>query len=606
MQVPTPSLLSVIASASASAAIDVVRRKAHVLGVVVLCMGAIVRPVRAATTFNVKTVAELRAAVVSVNGGAGGDKIVLAPGVYNLSTGDLPTLQQDVTIQGDPSAATVLVGGTFSSWIFAIRATNFSIENLTLQKTNYGITYEGRGVFSATGLTITESRVGFDAGDSGGVVYLTNSTIANNTGTGVSVSCGELHMTNVTVSNNNVGLDSNCGQRMNVTNSLIVANRRDCGFFASTILKALASLDSDGSCKTRAIALGGGFTTTSTPGLSPLANNGGPTMTQAIAATSPAFKAGNLASCPAKDQRGFFRRPGPFCDIGAYQLGAKPALGNTPIGSNVSVSPAPGVTLTFSSVTTAGDTVAPTGGPPPPTGFKSDGLVYDISTTAVFAGSVQVCLPYNPSGFVAPQLPAVYHYEIIPPLPGQFWVNRTTSVDAVNHIVCATVTSLSPFAVFVTIPFASFKARVEIDRQLEDDVPAGDSFEVEGRGVLGQTSDGVVPDTETVTLSLGALSLTIPPGSFVKTIDKDEHRGRHDRDRNRERDDDDVRITYRFRGMIAGVWLKAEIEQGPKHAFRFRFEGWQANFGLTVNPVTVGLVIGDDVGQVVVRAGIEE
>ncbi len=59
------------------------------------------------------------------------------------------------------------------------------------------------------------------------------------------------------------------------------------------------------------------------PMLKPLANNGGPTLTQALPRSSPAVNAGGLpssSSCPAADQRGESRPWGPACDIGAFEL----------------------------------------------------------------------------------------------------------------------------------------------------------------------------------------------------------------------------------------------------------------------------------------------
>jgi len=59
------------------------------------------------------------------------------------------------------------------------------------------------------------------------------------------------------------------------------------------------------------------------PMLKPLADNGGPTMTQALPRSSPAVNSGGLpasSSCPAADQRGESRPWGPACDIGAYEL----------------------------------------------------------------------------------------------------------------------------------------------------------------------------------------------------------------------------------------------------------------------------------------------
>jgi fibronectin-binding autotransporter adhesin len=54
--------------------------------------------------------------------------------------------------------------------------------------------------------------------------------------------------------------------------------------------------------------------------LGPLQDNGGPTQTMAIAATSPAFNQIPQAMCPAPfDQRGLHRPQGPRCDIGAFE-----------------------------------------------------------------------------------------------------------------------------------------------------------------------------------------------------------------------------------------------------------------------------------------------
>ena len=59
------------------------------------------------------------------------------------------------------------------------------------------------------------------------------------------------------------------------------------------------------------------------PMLGPLADNGGPTMTQALPRSSPAVNAGGrtgTSSCPGTDQRGLSRLWGPACDIGAFEL----------------------------------------------------------------------------------------------------------------------------------------------------------------------------------------------------------------------------------------------------------------------------------------------
>lgn len=62
------------------------------------------------------------------------------------------------------------------------------------------------------------------------------------------------------------------------------------------------------------------------PLLGPLADNGGFTLTHALGAGSPAIDAGDPATCPATDQRGFPRPidgdglDGPRCDMGAFEL----------------------------------------------------------------------------------------------------------------------------------------------------------------------------------------------------------------------------------------------------------------------------------------------
>lgn len=63
------------------------------------------------------------------------------------------------------------------------------------------------------------------------------------------------------------------------------------------------------------------------PGLAPLADNGGPTLTHAIAADSPAFEAGANPDLFGSDQRGdgYVRTFGAAPDIGAFELQAPPS-----------------------------------------------------------------------------------------------------------------------------------------------------------------------------------------------------------------------------------------------------------------------------------------
>ena len=54
-------------------------------------------------------------------------------------------------------------------------------------------------------------------------------------------------------------------------------------------------------------------------GIGVLADNGGPTLTHALLAGSPAIDAADSAACPATDQRGVTRPQGAACDVGAYE-----------------------------------------------------------------------------------------------------------------------------------------------------------------------------------------------------------------------------------------------------------------------------------------------
>ena len=64
------------------------------------------------------------------------------------------------------------------------------------------------------------------------------------------------------------------------------------------------------------------------PKLGALDDNGGLTLTHAIAADSPARNTANNALCPGFDQRGIVRPQAGVCDIGAFEYGAVPIIGS--------------------------------------------------------------------------------------------------------------------------------------------------------------------------------------------------------------------------------------------------------------------------------------
>ncbi len=101
--------------------------------------------------------------------------------------------------------------------------------------------------------------------------------------------------------------------------------------------------------------------------------------------------------------------------------------------------------VVFSNVTAAGMVKLVRIAAPPasaPTGLRFLGDHYDLSFTGTFTGTIQVRLPYDP------RIPAgragalgVQHWT------GSAWESVPVTVDATNHVITFTLTSLSPLSV---------------------------------------------------------------------------------------------------------------------------------------------------------------
>jgi hypothetical protein len=141
----------------------------------------------------------------------------------------------------------------------------------------------------------------------------------------------------------------------------------------------------------------------------------------------------------------------------------------TPAGSNVPVQPIPEVLLNFSSVSTTGVTSATTTNTNPdplPAGFSlgTPPIYYEISTTAVFAPPVQVCISYNPAQFTGPEA----NIRLLHDENGTF-VDVTTSLDTLNHVVCGQVTHFSAFTVGIaSVDFFFHTLLTEINSGVAD------------------------------------------------------------------------------------------------------------------------------------------
>ncbi len=195
---------------------------------------------------------------------------------------------------------------------------------LAFSSINGNTTDTGGGVYSEYGdVTLTSTTVSGNSASlrGGGIdtiyanVTLVNSTFsgnsANNVGGGLCTYAGAVTLTNTTFSNNVANLHGNGiytydgGASVTLWNSIVAGNSgggNDIDGGATpggdhNLIGNVANLD-----------------------LGPLADNGGPTLTLLPQAGSAAIDAGDLAHCPATDQRGVARPQAGVCDIGAVEV----------------------------------------------------------------------------------------------------------------------------------------------------------------------------------------------------------------------------------------------------------------------------------------------
>jgi hypothetical protein len=152
--------------------------------------------------------------------------------------------------------------------------------------------------------------------------------------------------------------------------------------------------------------------------------------------------------------------------------------------------------------------------------------------------------------------------------------NTVSVIDTTTNTVVATVPvgqfplALGQFIQTITsVPFAAFSPRVDV-------AASSGAFEVNSTFTLGVGSPGIRPLTDTVTLQLGAFTITIPGGSFLPGSNG----------------------KFIFKGVINGVTLEALIAPLDGGGFAFRAEGAGASGLPTTNAVTVGLTIGINTG----------
>ena len=188
------------------------------------------------------------------------------------------------------------------------------------------------GIFNNGTMTLTGSTISGNSDSLGvggitqqGTATISNTTISGNIGRGIYNTAGDgvnSTFTNVTIASN-TGTGYYHSQTATFTNTIIANNGTDCTGTGNGVFTDVGwNLDSDDTCTFTALT---DFPGTD-PLLGPLQDNGGATLTHALASNSPAIDTGDNAGCPATDQRGTTRPQDgdddstATCDIGAYEF----------------------------------------------------------------------------------------------------------------------------------------------------------------------------------------------------------------------------------------------------------------------------------------------
>jgi len=123
-------------------------------------------------------------------------------------------------------------------------------------------------------------------------------------------------------------------------------------------------------------------------------------------------------------------------------------------GMNVVVAPYQGASVTFAEVTGSGEVLvtpltAPSAEVPASFQLLDVPIYFDVTTTALFAGTAAVCLPYpdqDNNGFVDGTTPPIDEGALqILHEEGGVFVDRTVSRNPVTNQICAEVSSFSQF-----------------------------------------------------------------------------------------------------------------------------------------------------------------
>jgi len=277
-------------------------------------------------------------------------------GIRFISNGTLALT--DSTLSGNSTAGDFARGGGIYTRQGEVTLTSSTLSgNSTAGNQAYGGgIYTDSGAVTLTQSTLSGNSTAGDFARGGGIytfsgaVTLTQSTLSGNStaadyavGGGISTRSGEVTLTDSTVSGNSTTGNFAPGggifvfntpndPPLTILNSIVAGNTAALGTDPDLVPDPQSTLTVNYSLIGTGISptSGGNNVITNNPQLSPLADNGGPTMTHALLAGSPAIDAGDPAIVfhPDEfDQRGpgFPRVVNSRIDIGAYER--QPVLG---------------------------------------------------------------------------------------------------------------------------------------------------------------------------------------------------------------------------------------------------------------------------------------
>lgn len=261
--------------------------------------------------------------------------------------------------------------------------------------------------------------------DSPVTILLTNVTVSGNTsirqGGGMDVSLqnasDSVTLNNVTIANNHVnnsagpspigggGIYAAGIKPIDLENTILAGNTSAAPAVGPDCDGTLNSLDYNLIGNLASCTLNGttSHTLIGNPMLDTLKDNGGPTLTMSLLVSSPAFDAGDDATCAATDQRGVARPIGAHCDIGAFEGDSIPptVLSSVRASANPTNAASVNFTVTFSEPVTGvdlGDFALTTSGVSGATlsGFSGSNAVYTVTvSTGTGNGTIRLDIPVS-------------------------------------------------------------------------------------------------------------------------------------------------------------------------------------------------------------------